>query len=264
MITNKDIRQYVKLRRCVRNAWHVARRRHDRTGELAVKLRSGITLHLRGACQDYTTFDRIFLRDEYHLKEYEAEVHGTVVDLGANVGIFAARIAPQAARVICYEPMQSNFSQLEKNLGGLAHVTRVHAAVGDAGGTARIFQPRDTRISGGFTQYPHEALHAAEGYEEMPIVTLDQVFAQHDIRACDLLKVDTEGAEYAILYGASDETLARIRRISGEYHRLEHGGAHTHIKALCAHLSARGFVVTLLPKRGMENHGLFFAARSRP
>lgn len=262
MLHYKDFRYYVKLHKWVRNAWHVARHRRDRSGEMRVQLRSGITLYLRGACQDFTIFDRIFLRDEYHVREYGDSVRGTVVDLGANVGIFAARIAPQAQRVICYEPMSSNFAQLEKNVGGVPNVTLVRAAVGEMAGTARIHYPQDERISGGFSQFPRDALHKAGAYEEMPMVTLDQVFAEHHVAACDLLKIDTEGAEYGILYGASDETLARVQRISGEYHKVEEGGARARIEALSAHLAARGFQVTLVPKRGLENHGLFYAVRA--
>lgn len=259
MLHYKDLRYYVKLRPWVRNAWHVARHRRDRSGELRVELRSGMTLYVRGACQDFTIFDRIFLRDEYRLQEYGAGVRGIVVDLGANIGIFTARIAPQAARVICYEPMSGNFAQLEKNVGGLGHVTLVRAAVGEQAGTARIHYPQNTRISGGFSQFPIDRLHQAEAYEDMPMVTLDEVLATHHVETCDLLKIDTEGAEYGILYGAREETLARVRRICGEYHKLENGGERTRIEALVAYLEAHGFSVTLAPKRRLENHGLFFA-----
>lgn len=43
----------------------------------------------------------------------------------------------------------------------------------------------------------------------------------------DLLKLDCEGAEYAILMGASTESLARVQRIVMEYHDLDAEREHS-------------------------------------
>lgn len=261
MIHYKDLRYYVKLRPWVRNAWRVARQRRMRSGEYMVELRSGIKLWLRGASQDFTIFDRIFLRDEYCLRRYGKDAYGTVIDLGANVGIFTARVAPLAKRVICYEPMSGNFAQLQKNVGGLQNVEVVRAAVGGKEGVARIHYPRNERLSGGFSQFPSEALHQDDAFEEVPQVTLNQVFERHGVERCDLLKVDTEGAEYDILYAAWPETLNRVQLIVGEYHKVNGDDATKRIEALQQYLERLGFCVVLIPKRRLENHGLFFAER---
>ncbi len=47
---------------------------------------------------------------------------------------------------------------------------------------------------------------------------LDDVFDQNKIEVCDLLKIDCEGAEYAILPAISTSTYRRIRYIAMEYH----------------------------------------------
>ncbi|MCX7848119.1 MAG: FkbM family methyltransferase [bacterium] len=264
LVHYKDLRYLVKLWPWVKNPWYVARHRRDRSGEFVVELRNGLRLYLRGACQDFTIFDRIFLRDEYRLGGYEKELRGTVVDLGANVGIFAARVGPYVGRMICYEPMGSNFAQLERNLSGLGNVSLVRAAVGPTSGTARLHYPRNIRISGGYSQFPSARLHEGSMYEEVLQVTLDEVFERHEIESCDLLKIDTEGAEYGILYAASKETLRRVKRVIGEYHYVEQGGTETEVSKLKAYMEARGFEVSVVPKRRLKNHGLFFCyARER-
>ena len=261
MIGGKDIRQWWKLRRVADNAWQVMRSRGRRTGEIGVLLRTGSLLSLRCDRQDYCIFDRIFLRDEYHLAQYAPGPLGCVVDIGANIGLFACRVADRAARVVCYEPMPGNFSLLERNTAGMRNVERVRAAVSDAEGVVRIYHPADDMVSGGFSQYRVGDLHKAEQYDDVPAVTLDTVFSRHGIGQCDLLKIDAEGAEYAILYAASPGTLARVGCICGEYHHVRPDDPKARIAALAAHLESAGFTVVVQPKRALENHGLFFAAR---
>ena len=40
----------------------------------------------------------------------------TMIDIGANIGIFARPSAEQFERVICFEPVLKNFEVLQKNL----------------------------------------------------------------------------------------------------------------------------------------------------
>ena len=47
-------------------------------------------------------------------------------------------------------------------------------------------------------------------------MTLDQVFSVHEIRRCKLLKIDCEGMEYEILFGA--RVLDRVEYLAGEFH----------------------------------------------
>jgi FkbM family methyltransferase len=45
------------------------------------------------------------------------------------------------------------------------------------------------------------------------VITFDQLVHDSVDSVIDLLKLDCEGAEYAILMGASAESLARVQRI---------------------------------------------------
>ena len=61
----------------------------------------------------------------------------------------------------------------------------------------------------------------------MASTTLEQIYSDGEIEQCDLLKIDCEGAEYEILFGASSELLDRTRRMALEYHNVGSGPQQT-------------------------------------
>lgn len=254
-----DLGDYFRLRRIASNPWEVLRFRKERSQEasLAVRRRDGPPLHLRGGHADFHFFHRIFLRDEYRLDALGSL--GDVVDLGANVGLFAARAAAVARRVVSFEPSPAIFEQLALNVGKLENVSAVCAGVAGRVGTLRLYRPASAGTSGSSSMFK-DADYVSDDFDEVPVTTLDAIFEEHAIRACDLLKIDIEGMEYETLLEASEDTLARVRRIHGEYHELCDAPARR-IESLMRRLATLGFSIERLPHRRKPNRGLFFAAR---
>jgi FkbM family methyltransferase len=259
----EDLRDWWTLRRLAENPWETVRFRETRRpGQvLEVRLRARPPLHLRADASDFHVFHRIFLRDEYRLARLPARL-GCVLDIGANVGLFAARIAPRAGRVVCYEPVPENFAVLRQNLAAWPSVTAHCEAVAAASGKLRIFRPASAALSGRHSACADASAHLSEGWDEARARSLDEVFARDGIETCDLLKIDVEGSEYAILHAASETTWARIARIHGEYHDVAPDDPRTRVEAFAAFLRARGYTVELAPHRRKPNLGLFFATRS--
>jgi FkbM family methyltransferase len=58
-------------------------------------------------------------------------------------------------------------------------------------------------------------LHEGRGAQTLEVsrVPLDDVVHEHRLERIDVLKIDCQGSEYAILYGVSLQTLGRIRTI---------------------------------------------------
>jgi hypothetical protein len=56
-----------------------------------------------------------------------------------------------------------------------------------------------------------------EGYT-VRTYTLDYLFESGLVDKIDFLKVDVEGAEYAVFEGISDENLSKVKTIAMEYH----------------------------------------------
>jgi len=207
--------------RHVRNAeetayFHKHQHRYKKDCRFPIELLDGRTLYVRGGTNEIRVFDRIFIRDVYHIPDGLDKKLGIVIDIGAHIGLFSSLVSPLAERVICYEPMRVNLELLELNTSGLGNVEIVAKAVGSSNGNVRIYQSKKTHRC---AEFPEAGVHE-EKYDLVPSVTLDDLFKQHEIRRCELLKMDVEGSEYGILWSADEETLRKIGRIHFEYHNI--------------------------------------------
>ncbi len=134
-----------------------------------------------------------------------------VVDVGANIGVLTglfARWVGQDGSVIAIEPEPVNLAALRRRMKrrDLAMVEIVPAAAGDRDGRARLritpHHPGDHHVVTGNA--------CAGGTIEVDSVTVDGVLAARSGKCPNLLKIDVQGAELAVLRGAR-QTLARCR-----------------------------------------------------
>lgn len=140
-----------------------------------------------------------------------------VIDIGANIGVFALWAAQKGASVTCYEPGPDTFDCLVRNAAGRP-INVMHAAVVgrlSPEGTVRLYlhDERSTR----HTLLGREIGSGQEltSYIDVPAVSIDKVLAD----SCDLLKVDCEGAEFDIFDAVDGNVLRQARRIVVEFHR---------------------------------------------
>lgn len=259
----EDIKDYFVLRTMVENPLEIVRFRKEknRKKDLLVQFRDGRKLRLKGGSDNRHVFQRIYLRDEYRLNDLAAMSLSCVVDLGANVGFFSSRIAAFSQKVICYEPVTDNFNQLKDNLKDLTNVYPVRKAVAGSSGTIRLYSPQYDGATGRYSILEKSDGNIENAYEEVPCITLDQLFEEHEINRCDLLKIDVEGAEYDILGAANDQTFSRIDRIYGEYHHPLPGDPVRNIESLSALLRKQAFRVEIIPNKKAKDYGLFFAVK---
>ena len=133
-----------------------------------------------------------------------------VFDVGANLGVFALVMSRLALRgqVFAFEPATENFDYLEKNLvaNGAANVVAERCAVYDESGTVP-FVFSSASPSGSFVS-PGTG-HAGESHP-VEAVSMDDYVERRALARVDLIMVDAEGAEMAVLGGAA-RTLARFR-----------------------------------------------------
>jgi FkbM family methyltransferase len=258
-----DLRDFWQIRGIASNPWEVVRfrKRQDGGRDLTVRMRERPPVHVRSSSSDYHIFSRIFLRDEYRLRQLPLAGLDTVVDVGANVGLFAACVAPRARRVICYEASPANFPHLHHNVSKLSNVHAVSAAVAGEPGTLRLYRPVHAGSAGLHSAFIElEGRRLSDAYDDVRAITLEQLFEHHGVSRCDLLKIDVEGAEYGILYAAS-KPLQRVLRIHAEYHDVAPEDPRTRVATLSEFLRDAGFRVVLVPHRRKENHGMLFADR---
>jgi len=129
-----------------------------------------------------------------------------ILDIGANVGAFALWALHRwpLARITCYEPHPDNFALLQKNLP--RGPTLVPVAVWHSHG--QMF------LHDGLFNCGEASLVDVGG--SAPSGQLVPVIAASSLPRCDILKIDTEGAELPILQ--SYPHLPRATAIMLEWH----------------------------------------------
>lgn len=200
--------------------------------------RTGARLRIaRGV--EHVPIIEIFLRRDYG----EVPEDATVLDLGASTGVFAAYATSTTARsrVISYEPMPASFDLLTENVGlngAAARVTAERAGVSGDGGD------RELIVGAFFPSFMADAPTVAGATETItvPSVTLQEIVDRHGLERVDLLKLDIEGAEYEVLYGAAPGVLDRISEIRMEAHDLDDG--RRNVASLKRFLGDTGLAVT--------------------
>ncbi len=220
-----------------------------RKGDIDYRLRCGLTIRLRGRREDSDSqilWD-IFVNRPYTIPETAIRPGDTVVDVGAHAGIFACWAARAAGdvRVYAYEPSPESFRYLEHNVraNALDNVRCLNLGVSDREGSARLY--RSGRDTGSHSLFPREGLHHPSDFSEVRLTTLESALHDNGIERIDLLKLDCEGAEFGILFGASPDLLRRVRRIAAECH-FKHV-PHTR-EELAEHLSHQGFRTRSSPR----------------
>jgi FkbM family methyltransferase len=204
-----------------------------------LELRNGVVLNAPDALDLNFLFQEIWLRGIYSPPGFEIRRGDVVIDVGANIGVFAAFAASRApeVKVYAYEPFPGNVEWLQRNMkeSGLANVNiRAEAMAGAQGERVLHVYPESWIFHSLVTEEG-----AGEGHDiSVRCLTLDDALDAEGIAQCDLLKLDCEGSEYEILQGCSPAALKRVRRIVGEYHDRENLGTG---ESLCRFLESRAF-----------------------
>jgi FkbM family methyltransferase len=216
-------------------------------------LRGGPTIHLREQDEGFALFWEIYV-DNCYLRPgfYRPAPGDTILDLGANIGVFSIQCqhAATGVRIHAVEPNPATFGQLRLNVSANrldAAISTYNLAVSDAEGTLYLEEA-------GFAG--HQALNAAGRGVPVPCVTLDQLFATAGIDRVDLLKIDTEGAEVAIVAGASRGLWYRVRRVVIEYHENVNPGCG---RDLLRQLTDLGYTCESIPIPRYPNLGIIYA-----
>lgn len=174
----------------------------------------GRRLSMKFGRYGFSTIYEIFAFDPYDDFMKKLDIRGLdVIDIGAAFGDTAIYFLFKGARtVIGYEAFPGYFDCAARNIAnnGFSEVCTVKlCAVGGRTGNLKV----DTDSTDMFGTNVGEAV---EG-ESVPVITLEEVVMQDNIDDA-LLKLDTEGYEYEILFNSSQETIRKFKYMLIEYH----------------------------------------------
>lgn len=129
------------------------------------------------------------------------EKHGVLCDVGAHAGLCTLLLAPGFRQAVLFEPEPATFLLLKRNLliNAMDYAIPIQAAASDHRGTGKL------KVTGKYSGTTRLARSNEEGLDEsspsVALVTVDETFANLNVRSISFLKVDTEGHELQVLKG---------------------------------------------------------------
>lgn len=138
-----------------------------------------------------------------------SKIANVIIDIGANTGIFSmlAQNNNPNAKVIAIEPVDINFEVLSKNISqNKFPVIAEKIALSDKEGTAKMFMLKDrlnymTSVNDDrYANAPHVKGNHEVVEIEVPIKPFSFVFEKNQLNKIDLIKIDVEGHEFAVLH----------------------------------------------------------------
>ncbi len=166
----------------------------------------------------------IFLHDEYRLESL-TPAPKSIVDIGANVGVFTLRAAQlfPGVRISAFEPSPVAYEQLVQNVRANPALSKIDTHRLAVLGSSDVHEVRfwiDATGSPCSTLIETAVRDREAGrWEKVPAASLGSIL--RSTGAVDLLKLDVEGAEYEILGETSPSALAWVDRIVVEYHPIK-------------------------------------------
>jgi FkbM family methyltransferase len=231
-------------------------------------------------------YNEIFEENTYRKPEFTIDPAGVVLDIGANIGLFALYMTEwvEGVKIKCFEPSPACAQAVRENtihLGGQVEVLEI--AAGDENTECEFFhypgytimssllandeEDRATLISGTKAQAEKRGLKMSD--RELELLTdtilgkretyqctmrrLSDVIREHDIERISLLKIDVEKAELMVLSGLENGHLQIIDNIIVEVHDLgndEHNKVRTR-------LEDNGFEVNMVAEGHLENSKIY-------
>lgn len=159
---------------------------------------------------------------------YEIKV---VFDVGANVGDTSTSVFQEipGVEVTAFEANPETFTKLSARLESRPGFTAVNSATSSRAGDVQMFVYDDNKIGSLVENAPYAVRSGLQGRRiTVPCTTLDLYCAEKDIAGIDILKVDTEGHDLAVLEGAIGLLEAgAIKFVYVEFNDLQQRGGVT-------------------------------------
>jgi len=188
-----------------------------RRDELTFRTRDGLAIACPNHAGARVPVYEVFAEDTYRLDDLVTELPArpVVLDIGAQIGCFSLALATRLpwATVHAYEASPSTAAWLERNVrtNGLAdRVTTYAVAISDHDGTIELADNVHGSALNGLT--------STDGRQvTVPCRSFAAAVGEAGGRV-DLVKLDTEGSEYAIVLGSRAQEWAGVQAVVVEYH----------------------------------------------
>ncbi len=189
----------------------------------------------------------------------KASDHITLIDVGANAGDYSdvclrlARNHCSSINIYCFEPLKKNYTELVNRFHDIANIHVFDIALSDHNGSEKIYyNDENPKLSSLYKRNLDIYGIKLDKKEIVETLRLDSFIEREGIVHINLLKIDVEGHEMAVLSGLNDYLDPKFI----DFIQFEYGGtnldAHTSLLNLYAMLESAGFLVSKVMPRGLE------------
>lgn len=184
---------------------------------------NGNPLFYRTGTSDVSVIHAILLkkgkRSEYYLdtKNYNPSI---ILDIGGNIGVTAiyyASLYPKS-KIYTIEPVPDNYRLLLKNIAPYKNIVPFNFALGAKNGTFPLYYSNDISNQGGYSLYTGREQVSNQTAHIVQVKDIKEFIQEHALNNIDIVKIDTEGAEYDILTAIPSNIIENIKWIIGELH----------------------------------------------
>lgn len=253
-------------------------------------------VHLNRYETDYV-YQEIFGDQSYLRHDIQLADGDTVIDIGANIGLFSLFVMSRCKNPAIYacEPSPRVFDLLRANCAAYGDPSRVHVfncGVSGKKGTGTFTFYQHSSVFSSFHPDAGEdraavqavvrnvleqelpgAVHEADVQDlttarlhsetiECPLTTVSDLIRENGIERIHLLKIDAEKSELAILRGIDEEHWPLIEQLVIEVHDRSRAA----VESIDQQLTRRGFRCAVVEEKLLEQSGLFniYATRRAP
>lgn len=251
-----------------------------------MRLGNGLEVAYQSRAELEHFYEDIFEKEIYASHGLHLFDGACVFDVGANIGLFTLFVQTRwpGSRVFSFEPAPPLFEILRWNARRYAPRSQLfNCGVSNAPGKAEFtFYPKSSGMSSFHADKgeeravleavvrneAREGVAAAQGLMEhlddyledrletrsytCPLVPLSEIIETHQIDTIDLIKIDVQKSELAVLEGLREDDWPRVRQIVIEVH--DHSGRVDHIRRL---LSDRGFEIQVVQDDHYEGSDMY-------
>ena len=179
-------------------------------------------VYYRTSSSDMTLIYEILLKSKYKSEYYLPEKLNPkiIFDIGGNIGItsiYLAKLFPDSL-IYSFEPMPENFEILQKNISQYKNIRAFNYGLGSKNGSFKVYLSSDPENYGGISFYPDAHGNQEKSYISCEVKNVNEIIDDLKVESIDLIKIDTEGAEYDILSTLKVDILRGTSWITGELH----------------------------------------------
>ena len=199
-----------------------ANNRKNKEHSLSTYYFNGKPLKYRAGTSDMAVIKEILLKKgsscEYWLPD--SLEPKTILDIGSNIGITSILFAKKfpESTIHSFEPLKDNFQIMYKNVSTYSNIHTHPYGLGDKNDHLTMYKSNDPDNFAAWSLYPQ-----LKNIDESNSTIIDIREAKSEINSIgikgfDLIKIDTEGAEYPIIKSMGSSFLKKTQLIVGELH----------------------------------------------